>query len=139
MEHVLIGSLDDFAPPGRKNHSKKWRSWSVILTNTQLIFLKDTIWALTLNEQIERLNSNSALSPGTLLLSTFTDFKPDEVIGLTESAAVYDRSYAKVRPLETRMSDYQTDSLLWDSTRTLFVWQCLMDTNICCKPTTSLR
>ncbi|KAI5452190.1 hypothetical protein NCC49_001125 [Naganishia albida] len=91
----LLSRKDDFAPPGRKNHSKKWRSWSVILTNTQLIFLKDTIWALTLNEQIERLNSNSALSPGTLLLSTFTDFKPDEVIGLTESAAVYDRSYAK--------------------------------------------
>jgi hypothetical protein len=92
---------DDFTQPGRKNPNKKWRSWSVILTNTQLIFLKDTIWALTLNEQIERLNSSAALSPGTMLLSTFTDFKPDEVIGLTESAAVYDRSYTKVSPWES--------------------------------------
>lgn len=68
----------------------------MVLTNTQLIFLKDSIWALALREQIERLGHDLRLSPGTLLLPTFTDFRPDEVIGLAGSAAVFDRSYAKV-------------------------------------------
>lgn len=68
----------------------------MILTNTQLIFLKDSIWALALGEQIERFRHDLSLSPGTLLLPTFTDFKPDEVIGLAGSAAVFDRSYTKV-------------------------------------------
>ncbi|KAJ9106865.1 hypothetical protein QFC19_002994 [Naganishia cerealis] len=91
----LLSCKDDLLSTGRKSNNKKWRSWSVILTNTQLIFLKDTIWALALGEQIERLGPDLRLSPGTLLLPTFTDFKPDEVIGLNGSAAVFDRSYTK--------------------------------------------
>lgn len=82
--------------PGRRPLGKKWRSWSVILTNSQLIFLKDTVWALTLNDQIERLAHTRDRIPGSLLLPTFTDFKPDEVIGLSSCAAIFDRSYTKV-------------------------------------------
>ena len=68
----------------------------MILTNSQLIFMKDTVWALTLNEHIDRLARCRDQTPGTLLLPTFTDFKPDEVIGLSSCAAVFDRSYTKV-------------------------------------------
>lgn len=77
----------------------------MILTNSQLIFLKDTVWALALNEHIERLGDAHVRLPGTLLLPTFTDFKPDEVIGLSSCAAVFDRSYTKVSILRFCRAD----------------------------------
>ncbi|KAJ9122490.1 hypothetical protein QFC22_001918 [Naganishia vaughanmartiniae] len=91
----LLSCKDDLLSAGKKANNRRWKTWSVILTNTQLIFLKDSIWALALGEQIERRGPDLTLSPGTLLLPTFTDFKPDEVIGLAGSAAVFDRSYTK--------------------------------------------
>lgn len=97
--------MEEPEPPGKKSLGKKWRSWSVILTNSQLIFLKDTVWALALNEHIERLGDAHVRLPGTLLLPTFTDFKPDEVIGLSSCAAVFDRSYTKVSILRFCRAD----------------------------------
>ncbi|KAJ9098643.1 hypothetical protein QFC21_004291 [Naganishia friedmannii] len=61
----------------------------------RLKVVKDSIWALALVEQIDRLEHDYVFAPGTLLLPTFTDFKPDEVIGLAGSAAIFDRSYTK--------------------------------------------
>lgn len=110
----------------------------MILTNTQLIFLKDTVWALTLNEQIERLETASDRPPGTLLLSTFTDFKPDEVIGLTASAAVFDRSYTKVGGFKVH-SRSLSDSMPSDSMRMRFGLLCHTGESICYRPVTSRK
>lgn len=81
----LLSRKEDLAEDGRKSVSRRWRSWSVILTGSQLLFLKDASWALVLLEQLES---------GTL--GRLQGFKPEEVLNLDGTVAVHDRSYNKV-------------------------------------------
>ncbi|WWC92314.1 uncharacterized protein L201_007268 [Kwoniella dendrophila CBS 6074] len=85
----LLSRKDDTDQTSKKA-SRKWKSWSVILTSSQLLFFKDPTWALTLLEQIQSLQNTNA---GQLLLPRQTSFKPDEVFSLKDCVAVYDRTF----------------------------------------------
>nr|XP_019051084.1 hypothetical protein I302_01532 [Kwoniella bestiolae CBS 10118]OCF30014.1 hypothetical protein I302_01532 [Kwoniella bestiolae CBS 10118] len=92
---VKVGLLSrkDESDQSSKKASRKWKSWSVILTSSQLLFFKDPTWALTLLEQIQSLQDTDNKS-GQLLLPRQTTFKPDEVFSLKDCVAVYDRTFS---------------------------------------------
>ncbi|WVQ63311.1 uncharacterized protein L199_001463 [Kwoniella botswanensis] len=91
---VKVGLLSrkDESDQSSKKASRKWKSWSVILTSSQLLFFKDPTWALTLLEQIQSLRDADDES-GQLLLPRQTSFKPDEVFSLKDCVAVFDRTF----------------------------------------------
>ncbi|OCF33689.1 hypothetical protein I316_04763 [Kwoniella heveanensis BCC8398] len=86
----LLSRKDDTTESSKKA-SRKWKSWSVILTGSQLLFFKDPTWALTLLEQAR--STDGTERAGQMLLPRQTTFKPDEVHSLKECIAVYDRTY----------------------------------------------
>jgi hypothetical protein len=88
--------LDDLHEEGKKASNRKWKSWSVVLTGSQLIFIKEPTWALSLADHIGQLAAVGALTPGYLLSPRFNNFKPDEVFSLSSAVAIHDRSYDKV-------------------------------------------
>lgn len=75
---------DDTAEGGRRAPYRKWREWSVILTGSQLLFFRDPTWANTFLTQDE-----DAETPSSLL-------RPDEILSVKDTVAVYDSSYHKV-------------------------------------------
>lgn len=85
----LISRKDDSPVTGKRAGARKWKSWSVILTGSQLLFFKDTIWALTLVEQIRaaRKSSDPTSAP------RMTSFQPDEVLSVKDCVAIFDREY----------------------------------------------
>ncbi|KIR30883.1 ARF guanyl-nucleotide exchange factor [Cryptococcus deuterogattii LA55] len=86
----LISRKDEaFSETGKKN--RKWKSWSVILTQSQLLFFKDPMWALTLLEQARVTSENDKDSQ--LLLPRMTHFKPDEVFPVKDCIAVFDKGF----------------------------------------------
>ena len=91
-----LGLLDDLHEEGKKASNRKWKSWSVVLTGSQLIFIKEPTWALSLADHIGQLAAVGALTPGYLLSPRFNNFKPDEVFSLSSAVAIHDRSYDKV-------------------------------------------
>lgn len=90
-----LTSEDDLIEGGKKAGNRKWKSWSVILTGSQLLFFKDPTWALSLLDQA-RSSQLDGTSPGQLLFPRMTTFKPDEVFSVKNSIAIFDRSYSKV-------------------------------------------
>ena len=81
----LLNRKDDTSEGGKKNMNRKWKSWSVVLTGSQLLFFRDTTSTLqTLSTDI-----STHPQPTTIL-------RPDELFSLKDSIAVYDRSYTKV-------------------------------------------
>lgn len=83
--------LDESTDSTKK--TRKWKSWSVILTGSQLLFFKDPTWALNLLEQINSatsLDKEVAGEPGQL--QRMINFKPDEVFPVKDCFAVYDRA-----------------------------------------------
>jgi len=74
---------------GRRVKAGKWRLWSVILTNSQLLFFRDQAWATSLQEQMRYRNKRILVPPVPLL-------KPDEVLSLKDSVALHNRSHDKV-------------------------------------------
>ncbi|WVQ95629.1 hypothetical protein IAU59_002727 [Kwoniella sp. CBS 9459] len=86
----LLSRKDDNTESSKKA-SRKWKSWSVILTGSQLLFFKDPTWALTLLEQAR--STDGTERAGQMLLPRQTSFKPDEVFSLKECIAVWDRTY----------------------------------------------
>ncbi|KAL7422861.1 hypothetical protein Q5752_002158 [Cryptotrichosporon argae] len=74
------------------SHARKWRTWSVILTGSQLLFFKDPTWVQALDDQIRNAVTNEA---GHKVLPRMSVFKPDEVLALRDCIAVFDRDYAK--------------------------------------------
>ena len=89
---VKVGLLyrrDTSLDIGKRVKAGKWRLWSVILTNYQLLFFRDQAWATSLQEQM-RCRDKRALVPPVPLL------KPDEVLSLNDSVALHDRSHDKV-------------------------------------------
>ena len=77
---------DDSTEHGRKS-TRKSKSWSVILTGTQLLFFKDPFWAAQLLEHIQNTKRNDR---GHLVLPTMGSFVPDEVVPLKDAVAVHD-------------------------------------------------
>ncbi|KAH9064153.1 hypothetical protein EDB87DRAFT_1804426 [Lactarius vividus] len=73
---------------GKRAKTGKWRSWSVILTNSQLLFFRDHMWATSLQEQMRDRNGRILVPPVPLR-------KPDEVLSLKGSVALCDRTHDK--------------------------------------------
>ncbi|WVF68224.1 hypothetical protein IAT40_002989 [Kwoniella sp. CBS 6097] len=86
----LLSRKDD-TTESTKKASRKWKSWSVILTGSQLLFFKDPTWALTLLEQARSTDGTDRA--GQMSLPRQATFKPDEVFSLKECIAVWDRTY----------------------------------------------
>ena len=85
----LLNRKEDLLEGGRKSTNRKWRSWSVMLTGSQLFFFRDASWAETLKDYAE-LGSNSQMLPPPGVN------QPDEWGSVKDAVAVYDRSYTKV-------------------------------------------
>lgn len=83
----LLGRKEDHLNGNsRRTIRRGWKNWSVVLTGAQLLFFKDTIWALTLVEKIRSANGESQAAQTTA-------FQPDEVMSVKDTVAIYDRSY----------------------------------------------
>jgi hypothetical protein len=86
----LLSRKDTTLDIGKRAKTGKWRSWSVVLTSSQLLLFRDHSWATSLQEQM-KLRDGRALIPPVPLL------KPDEVLSLKDSVALHDSSGDKVR------------------------------------------
>ncbi|KZT40064.1 hypothetical protein SISSUDRAFT_983756 [Sistotremastrum suecicum HHB10207 ss-3] len=84
----LLNRKEDVSEGGKRATARKWREWSVILTGSQLLFFRDPNWATTLLAQAGSPNGQ-VLFPHTTLL------KPDELLSVNDSIALYDVSYTK--------------------------------------------
>ena len=85
----LLNRKDDVLEGGRRANNRKWKPWSVILTGSQLLLFRDPAWATTLLVKPETPN-------GQLLFPQTSLFKPDELLSVKDSIALYDKSYSKV-------------------------------------------
>jgi hypothetical protein len=95
----LLNRKDTTLDLGKRTKASKWRVWSVILTSSQLLFFRDHAWAISLEEQMRFRDGGTLVPPVSLL-------KPDGVLPLKDSVAVYDRSYDKVRLYSILVSVY---------------------------------
>ncbi|GAA6032196.1 hypothetical protein JCM8097_007120 [Rhodosporidiobolus ruineniae] len=96
----LLSRKEDLAEGGKKAASRKWKGWSVVLTGSQLLFFKDPHFAASLQHALDAAAAASEPRPDdnhVLVFSIQTPFKPDAVLSLANSAAVYDSSYSKYR------------------------------------------
>lgn len=84
----LLNRKDDILEGGKKSSNRKWKSWSVVLTGSQLLFYRDPTLATSLLQ-------SSPSSQQTQPVHTVV-FGPDESFSLKDAIAVYDRSYTKV-------------------------------------------
>ncbi|KAF8973722.1 hypothetical protein BDZ97DRAFT_1648381 [Flammula alnicola] len=87
----VLNRKDDILEGGKKSSNRKWRTWSVILTGSQLLLFRDPTWAAALS-----------LSPDTPMVQQATSqpaavFRPDESFSVKDAVAVYDRSYTKYK------------------------------------------
>jgi hypothetical protein len=74
---------------GKRPKTGKWRSWSAILTSSQVLLFRDHVWATSLQEQMRDRNKRFLIPPAPLR-------KPDEVLPLKGSIALHDRTHDKV-------------------------------------------
>lgn len=84
----LLNRKDDILEGGKKSSNRKWKSWSVVLTGSQLLLYRDPTLATSL--------SQSSASGQQTLSTHAVVFRPDESFSLKDAIAVYDRSYTKV-------------------------------------------
>lgn len=82
----ILNRKDHLIEGGRRGGNRKWRQWSVILTGSQLLLLRDLSWVNTL---LERSRSGQVNTPQS------TAFRPDELVSVKDAVAVFDRSYTK--------------------------------------------
>lgn len=88
----LLNRKDETIEGGKKATNRKWKMWSVILTGSQLLLFRDPSWATTLLAQPHS-------SDGQVIIPQAALFKPDELISVKDSIAMFDKSYTKVRGL----------------------------------------
>jgi hypothetical protein len=86
----LLTRKDTTLDLGKRAKATKWRLWSVILTSSQLLFFRGHAWAVDLEEQMRSRDGGTLIPPVSLP-------KPDEVLPLKDSVALYDHSYDEVR------------------------------------------
>jgi len=79
---------DDVLEGGKRPHNRKWRPYSVALTQSQILLFRDLSWTTAL------LSWNDAPKQAPF---QSTLFKPDEIIPLKDTLAVFDRLHTKVR------------------------------------------
>ncbi|KAJ3776936.1 hypothetical protein FB446DRAFT_233874 [Lentinula raphanica] len=91
LKVTKVGSLkrkDDVLEGGKKASNRKWRTLSVVLTGSQLLFLRDPTWAISFLNQNEASNDSGFYSQSAI-------FTPNEVISVKNAVAVYDKTYLK--------------------------------------------
>ncbi|GAA6053374.1 hypothetical protein NBRC10513_007240 [Rhodotorula toruloides] len=96
----LLSRKEDLAEGGKKAASRKWRGWSVVLTGSQLLFFKDPNFAASLQQSLRAAAQDSTPRPNDSSVLSFTypgSFKPDAVLSLANTAAIYDATYSKYR------------------------------------------
>lgn len=106
----LLSRKEDLVEGGKKAASRKWKEWSVILTGSQLLFFvsshaspgfsrltttisqKDPSWAATLKHAVDAAVKveGGTDSSRVLVYPALGSFKPDAVLSLAHSAAIYD-------------------------------------------------
>lgn len=84
---AVLSRKDELLEGGKKSLNRKWRTYSVALTRSQLLLFRDISWSSTLLSWNDPPRKPPI--PSTL-------FKPDEIISLHDALAVLDRSYSKV-------------------------------------------
>ncbi|KAF7319944.1 Sec7 domain protein [Mycena kentingensis (nom. inval.)] len=82
----LLMRKDDFLEGGKKSFNRKWRSYSTILTGSQLLFFRDSTWANVLAPACSA--DDAPPLPQTV-------FRPDELLSVRDCVAVFDTSYTK--------------------------------------------
>jgi hypothetical protein len=85
----LLDRKDDIVEGGKKAINRKWKTWSVILTGSQLLFFRDPSWATSLLAQSQSLD-------GHVIIPQASSIKPDELLSVKDAIAVFDKSYTKV-------------------------------------------
>ena len=91
LKITRVGTLSRTDDSDGKKGNRKWKSWSVILTGSQLLFVKDPIMAITLSERIKQVQAGTRSN--STLLPPMPNFKPDEVISLKDCIAIHDRHH----------------------------------------------
>ena len=74
---------EDILEGGKRAGNRKWKEWSVVLTGSQLLFLKEVAWVSSLHADPSGVNP--------------VLFKPDEWLSVKDAVALYDLTYDKVR------------------------------------------
>ncbi|KAL4069536.1 hypothetical protein J3A83DRAFT_4163569 [Scleroderma citrinum] len=83
---AMLNRKDDVLEGGKKLVNRKWRPWSVALTQSQILLFRDLTWTTTL------LSWNDTPKPPPV---QSTQFRPDEIIPIKDALAVFDRSYTR--------------------------------------------
>ena len=85
----LLNRKEDTIEGGRRAINRKWREWCVVLTGSQLLFLRDASWFGHLHQQGDPENGQVVVAQALLP-------QPDEILSVRDTVAVYDKSYNKV-------------------------------------------
>lgn len=85
----LMSRKDDLLEGGKKPMGRKWKSWGVVLTGSQLLFSRDPAWLNILTNRAETSDVQSLMPQSAVL-------KLDELLSVKNAIAVYDKSYTKV-------------------------------------------
>lgn len=97
----VLNRKDDIGLRGRRNAFRKWRSWSVLLTGSQLLFYRDP----SLADDVLRVLDSDVVEGGvTNSTSRASLVKPDEILSVKDAIAVYDRTYTKVSLLTIQLT-----------------------------------
>ncbi|GAA5933388.1 uncharacterized protein JCM15063_001302 [Sporobolomyces koalae] len=94
----VLSRKEDLAEGGRKAASRKWKAWTVVLTGSQLLFFKDAHFAQSLQQSLDSAAASTQPRPddGHVLVFTLqTPFKPDAVLSLANTAALFDTTYRR--------------------------------------------
>ncbi|KAK2461793.1 hypothetical protein APHAL10511_006256 [Amanita phalloides] len=95
----LLNKKDDILVGGKKATNRKWRSWTVVLTTSHLLFFRDPSFVNTLRSYLES-------SRERVRLPDYVPFKPDESLAIRDSIAIFDQLYTKyANTLRFVMSD----------------------------------
>ncbi|KAG8776166.1 hypothetical protein FRC12_001063 [Ceratobasidium sp. 428] len=84
----LLSRKDDLLEGGRRAGSRKWRRWAVVLTGSQLLFFREASWAALVSSATEATGLAEPVQQTSSL-------KPEEVIPLKDTVALYDVNYGK--------------------------------------------
>lgn len=79
----VLNRKDEILEGGKKPSNRKWKSFGVALTTSQVLLFRDPSWAATF------LSSSDYSRKSTI------HCKPDEVLSVKDALAVFDRSYQK--------------------------------------------
>ncbi|GAA5960793.1 hypothetical protein JCM3765_000819 [Sporobolomyces pararoseus] len=94
----VLSRKEDLAEGGKKAASRKWKAWSVVLTGSQLLFFKDAHFASSLQQSLDLAAASSQPRPDdthVLVFTLQTPFKPDAVLSLNDTVALYDSTYRR--------------------------------------------